>query len=445
MNYSSSFERMLHYLHKRNECRISNILLNCDHFTTDEFCDYITTRGEMLSYLPEGKEHKVNEDGKWSRDGRQEAKPAKLVRKVIKDYVITDFMLTDKEFESFANNVKGYVLTNGDGDSDKGDMIDIVICNGELISLYYDRDSNAPMNECNLTNSCMRGMDDETFGIYTDNPDSVSLVVALNNMHQVLGRALLWKTNELGYCMDTIYSPEPIRAVMIDFARKMGFRYKSQQSCHWDSFDMYDGNNVGRKVVTVSLRHTDFSQYPYLDTMSNLSMDLDKLRNTEWDHEYRSLRCTGGGYDTHNECVYDDWDGNDISEDDSRHADYTLPSGERFCGNTHIDNLCDVEHYGYVIQDHAIYSTELSEWIVDDPDYWLYSERDGRWYYADDVVTAWDGDSICHDDSVCLSNGEYAHYEDAVNLENDTWELTEDCVEVDGVWMLKSQVNNDNQ
>jgi hypothetical protein len=143
--------------------------------------------------------------------------------------------------------------------------------------------------------------------------------------------------------------------------------------------------------------------------------------------------------------VYDDWDGNDISEDDSRHADYTLPSGERFCGNTHIDNLCDVEHYGYVIQDHAIYSTELSEWIVDDPDYWLYSERDGRWYYADDVVTAWDGDSICHDDSVCLSNGEYAHYEDAVNLENDTWELTEDCVEVDGVWMLKSQVNNDNQ
>ena len=445
MNYSSSLERMLHYLHKRNECRISNILLHCDYFTTHEFCDYITTRGEMLSYLPNGKEHKVNDDGKWSREGRQEAKPAKLVRKIIKDYVITDFMLTDKEFESFANNVKGYVLTNGDGDSDKGDMIDIVVCNGEFISLYYDRDSNAPVNECNLTNSCMRGMEDGTFDIYTDNPDSVSLVVALNNMHQVLGRALLWKTNELGYCMDTIYSPEPIRAVMIDFARKMDFHYKSQQSCHWSNFDMYDGSNVGSKVVTVTLRHTDFSEYPYLDTMSNLSMGLSKLRNAEWDHGYRELRCTGGGFSEHNQSMYDDHTGDDIAQDDGRYADYTLPNGERFCGNTHIDNLRDVDNYGYVLEDHAIYSTHLRQWIVDDADYWVHSDRDGRWYEREDAVLTHDDEYIKDDDAVELSNGEYAHCDDAVELADCTYELTENCIEVDGVWMLKTQVNNDNQ
>ena len=441
INYSTSFERMLNHLFKQNECRISNILLNCDHFVTTEFCDYITTRGEMLSYLPNGKDHKVNDDGKWCRDGRQEAKPAKLVRKIIKEYVITDFMITDKEFESFANNVKCYVLTNGDGDNDKGDIINLVIANGEFISEYYDKGSHAPMAECNLTNSCMRSMEYDTFDIYVKNPDVVSLVVAINNVHQVLGRALLWKTDESGYCMDTIYASDTIRAVMIDFARKMGFKYKSQQSCHWSNFDMYNGINVGRNITTVSLKRTDFSYYPYLDTLSNLSLDEGKLRNIEWDGEYRSLRSTGGDYESMNECMYDDWTGCDIAERDGRHVDYRLPNGERFSGYTHLDNLCEVEHHGYVLTDHAIFSTELREWIVDDADYWIYSERDSRYYYACDVVDTHDNDFINYDDAVKLIDGSYAHYDDAVQLADGSWELLDKCIEVDGVWV----VNNDNQ
>lgn len=443
MNYSTSFERMLDSFYRQDKCRISRLLTKCDALLTTEFCDYITTRGEMLSYLPAGKEHKVNDDGKWSREGRQEARPAKLVRKLILPSIITDFEISDKEFEMFANNVKAYVMSNGDGDNDKNEIVKIAVCNGDFIEHYYDADNYAPgQPENNLLSSCMRDMSDGTFDIYTKNTDVVSMVVALSFDNLVLGRALLWKTKEKGWCMDTTYGQDKIKKMLVNWARANNVHYKSQQSCHWHDFDMLDGELISPWEATVRLKYSDFSSYPYVDTMYNLCVDTNCVSNREFSGEYRTLRCTGGGYEGQNETVYDDWTGDDIPEDEARHIDYRLPNGDRFCGYTHTDNICDVSHYGYVLQDHAIYSHDLREWIVSDSVYWIYSERDQRWYDADDCVTTYDGDVIDYDDSVCLENGEYAHYDDAVETDGGVWHLEKDCVEVDGKWILKSNIDN---
>jgi len=69
---SSSFIKMLRSI--ENSSDIARLLLTPMYTTITDFADYITMRGDMGSYLPNGREHKTNDEGKWSRDGRQEMK-----------------------------------------------------------------------------------------------------------------------------------------------------------------------------------------------------------------------------------------------------------------------------------------------------------------------------------------------------------------------------------
>jgi hypothetical protein len=68
------------------------------------FCDYVTMRGEMFSYLPKGRPHMVNDSGRWAREGRQEMKPGKLARKIlheedeVRDTLFRRVELADKDF-----------------------------------------------------------------------------------------------------------------------------------------------------------------------------------------------------------------------------------------------------------------------------------------------------------------------------------------------------------
>jgi len=61
LTFSSSMRTML--LSMRQDSNVANALLR-DSQTHTTFANYITMRGELCSYLPNGREHTLNENGK---------------------------------------------------------------------------------------------------------------------------------------------------------------------------------------------------------------------------------------------------------------------------------------------------------------------------------------------------------------------------------------------
>jgi len=427
MNYSSSFKTMLDYLYNSMDCKIASALsrymCNC---TSDEV-NYLTMRGGMISFLPAGKEHKVNDDGKWSREGRQDGKPARVVRKVITQILSDHLDIKDSDYEKFSNLVASYIGVHGDGDGGSDPVYTMVVCNGALIPLYYANDQYSAHAGGNLTGSCMRHSDRDFFDIYKDNPDKISMAVCLDQEHRVVGRALIWNTDSTGLCMDTIYASDNIQPIFIDFAIKNGMRYKSSQSCHHHDFDMKDRRGVsGSMDVSVRLRNWDHSYYPYMDSLRYLCEDTGKLCSFEPSGDYRTLRDTDGSWESSSsrvECIVS---GDMIHEDDAIHLSYRNVHGRYVDGYAHTDH-CVEAYEGWRLDDDAVYvsghgSYELgSEHVV-------YVDNMGEYYHIDDVVYDHNGDAILYEDSVELHDGEYALTDDCVQLENGMWALESDTV-----------------
>ena len=428
MNYSSSFQTMLTYLHEQLDCKIARALtkysVNC---TTDEV-NYLTMRGGMVSFLPAGKEHKVNDDGKWSRDGRQDGKPARVIRKVITQVLIDHLDIKDSDYEKFSNLVASYVGVHGDGDGGSDPKFTMVVCNGGLIPLYYANDQYSSHAGGNLTGSCMRHVDSDFFDIYMDNPDRISMAVCIDNDHRVVGRALIWNTDSTGLCMDTIYASENIQPIFTDFAIRNGMRYKSSQSCHHHDFDMMHGRHLGGgSNVSVTLRNWDHSYYPYMDSLRFLCEDTGRLCNFTPSGDYRTLRDTDGSWESSSsrvECIVT---GDMIHEDDAIHLDYRRSSGRWVEGYTHQDRCVDT-YEGWRLEDDAVYVPSRGEHFSIDSEYIVYVEYHSEYYHVDDIVFDVNGDAIPYDDAVELHDGEYALIDDCVQLTDGRWALESDTV-----------------
>ena len=79
--------------------------------TTNEV-NYITMQADsLLSYLPAGKEHKTNDRGEWSREGRQAGKAGKIIRKVFTEKI--QRVIPNSAFEAFGNAYKAKFMDNG--------------------------------------------------------------------------------------------------------------------------------------------------------------------------------------------------------------------------------------------------------------------------------------------------------------------------------------------
>lgn len=438
LTMSASFKRMVNEIYREHNCQICCALTSYSTYSVSDEVNYLTMRGGMISFLPEGKEHKVNEDGKWSRDGRQDGKAARVIRKVMHPDVVNHLHITDTHYEKFSNYVASYVGINGDGDGGSDPVYRIAVCNGELIPLYYNQDAYAREAGGNLINSCMRHVDEDYFEIFSKNPNTVSLVVLLDAEHKVHGRALLWKTDQ-GMCMDTVYSSDSLKSVFINFAKANGISYKSNHSCHWSEFDLNgEDRNNNSKNVTAQLRHYDFSYYPYMDTMMYLCMDTGRISNDYSSFsEHRTLRCTDGSFDESSnrvECIIS---GDMIDEDDATYLDYRNTNGRYVEGYVHQDRAVDTD-CGYRLEDDATYISRRGHYALDS-ELIVYSEYVGDYIHIDDAVCLRDGDWIHCNNAREVSNGDYVHEDDAVELHDGTWEELSDTVLMqDGQYALKS-------
>jgi hypothetical protein len=88
---SSSFRKFLH----DSDNRVAQFIMRGIYYEgwgypasrlmikTDEV-NYLTLRDDgTISYLPKGKEHKLTDDGRWARDGRQNGAPQKIIKKLL--------------------------------------------------------------------------------------------------------------------------------------------------------------------------------------------------------------------------------------------------------------------------------------------------------------------------------------------------------------------------
>jgi hypothetical protein len=404
--YSKSFENFLetsqnkvakvltsiNYKYKYRYSYISNIV------TTEEINHITFRKNGMLSYLPAGKEHKLTEDGEWSRDGRQEGKPAKVIKKLFTERGLKLFKEID--FEQFANEYKSNYLD---------DNYKLELLSSTEIKRVYDMERR---ESGSLKGSCMN--DKSMFLDIYEYCDKLEVLILTDKEGKLCGRALIWDCDDFKL-MDRIYvSDDHMYNTFINYAtenklwRKKDYKSYSNKRTFIDS----NGEEV-TKTLTIKL-NTDFDYYPYIDTFTY--GDDGVLSNQGGEHEYTH---TDGTREENNR-FYDEIDGEYIDECDVAYID----SGEgRYIGlTTHVDNtITDVRGNVYYNDDINIvavngeyYDINNGEVCEVDGEYYLeeeccYSDLDGSYYLIDDCTYIDSLDSYVLTNEVYKVNGTYYH------------------------------------
>ena len=407
ITYSTSFLDFI----KNSDCNIAKILYRLTKkryeplMVTNKDIDYITFRMDgTISYLPAGKEHKVNEEtGDWLRDGRQNGKPGKVIRKLFAARVQKYFK--DADFECFANNYKANF-------SDNGYKFEL-LRNTDIPDVY---DMDILDGQGSLNNSCMNG-DTDYLDIYKY-CKKLSILTLTNADGLLCGRSLIWNIEPGITLMDRIYVVQDFMYdKFIDYARQNKYWYKKNYKSYDDktTFIDADGNEVKRNFTIVT--DCDYSEYPYIDTFQY----GDDCSLNNYGAGFYTYNNTDGTRDEdHSGEVYDEINGEYISEDDSIY----ITSGERqyrdrYC---HVDNCVEVDGDWYYNEDENIV------------------EVDGEWYRKDSCdICEVDGEYHLTDDcTYCERDNCYYLSEDCVYCEDDEEDvLLDDAVEIDGKYYHK--------
>lgn len=406
LHYSDSFSAMLQHL--ANNCIIADRLYNLNgRFTTKEFGDYITMRGDLATYLPNGREHLVTDEGKWRREGRQEIKIGKLANRLLNEEGLKN--LAERDFEKFTNEVKSYISVIGDEDGN-GKKIQFKVVKGNDIAYYYNENTYSRLlgKEHSLFNSCMRYENcEDYFNIYTYNEDVCSMLVAFDKNMEVLGRALLWVSVDNKKYMDTIYTHESLYQAFRNWAIENKYYYKKQQSCHHTYFDMYNGEIADTDYVSIQLKKHKFSFFPYLDTLKYLTNSGLLTNNEDSEYEYK-LVSTDGDYERNDEYVYSEYHGEDIRRDDAIFIEYRRPNGGRISSWVmYEDATSDIDGEYYLTED--------------------VEEVGGDYYFSDDVRLVNDINGDYQLEANCIYSdceGEYIHMDDAVQMHDEDYTLS---------------------
>jgi hypothetical protein len=445
VSYSTSLHQLLMSLRGSGNA-VATLLLD-QTSTTNEFGNYITTRGSMFSYLPNGREHKVNEEtGRWLRDGRQEMRPAKLARKLITEKAISSY-LTDADFEKFANQVKAYLSIVGDEDGEGKSLTFKIVSGEEIRDKYHERNYSDVMGKgSNLWGSCMRydGCKDY-FNIYVQNPNKISLLVAEDTEGKVLGRALLWNFDDGTKGMDTIYASDSVIEAMKDWAMDHDYIFKASQSCHHESFDRNADGYNDNMYKTTTLDKYEFDYYPYMDTMRFLSSN-GKITNEWCRHTVdKTLRSTGGRWEEYENDEDDDdrvelENGDFCDQDDAIHLDYVAYDGTRRRGYYHYEECVTTARDDWYHEDDA---TQIGgRWYAkDDSDLVWVEEIDDYALMDDTVMCEVYGHAILTDNAVQMEDGDYIHKDEAELCVFDRqWHRRTDMTELtNGDWVYDEE------
>lgn len=424
--------------------------------------EYVHLRGAdgMFGYYKKGSDKDSDDDGRWPEDGLQLIKPCKLLKKLATDASIDH---TDKDIEDMVNKIKNIIAVYGDEHGDHSQPPILSIVKGHLIGAYY-LEHNYIEQAGNLGGSCMRYESClPAFKIYEENQDVVSMLVLKSNDNKVMARALLW--NYAGeYYMDTIYSTKDnFRDMLIDYAVRHNFYYKSQQSCHHNVFDRKGGSGVLPFVLSIPVNFNHEWQVPYMDTMffvverANKYYVTNCLANDDTGSIYRMRSTTASNqsswtpaddYLLHMEVAFsllynskvsdkaDQWI-NDKGDKDIDDDDLACVIKEDYrYHNSYKKFFLGEEVYEEEERDEdEVYCDYIDEYRhIDDCIYIERGQRRDEYVLSEDAVEVrrqwwWREDN----DLVCAADGEMYHCDDAIYCEytNEYYYHTE-CIHVEG-------------
>lgn len=163
------------------------------------------------------------------------------------------------------------------------------VVSGEEIRKWYDEKNYSNINGGGqLNSSCMRhSRCQKYFDIYVDNPKVCQLLILMDNTDKkILGRAILWKTENGDNFMDRIYTEK-------DNYMKL-FKQWGEQN----SYQMKSYNYKGEPII-VKVKPKLYSYYPYMDTLScyapvkgilsNITVDYDSYPDLKLDRTFKSI------------------------------------------------------------------------------------------------------------------------------------------------------------
>lgn len=335
--FSQSFQNILEEkLRHKNQA-----LLNCLHhaarklYTVQSDRNYHIRKDGTFSYLPRGKKSYLNEDGKWSLEGRTTSKMGRGLRKLFDTANINNAM-DDTELEHLVKAIQSEYMFNGKISEVRG---------YDIVKWYNGY--NYASNQASLSSSCMRHESCESFiEFYANNPDNCSMIIAVNDDNLLLGRAIVWHNATLDYDQQThenipfcdrIYGKPLTVSAIQKYAHEQGYITKSEQSYHNEMGIALPNGRTAAAEITVKVRTHDY--YPYMDTLKS----IEEISND-----------TGILY---NNCDYRDLTGTDGNSD----GDYvTLDNGERVHeDDARWSNYCDM----YIHEEDAIFSECMSDYI----------------------------------------------------------------------------------
>lgn len=188
----------------------------------------------------------------WDKAGRTKVKPGKFVTKAIKP-VIDAGLISNRDVENWVNKFKAYFE----------EIDNIAIVAGDDIKWHYNSKNYTGQRGGSLW-SCMSGAEcQDRLDIYTQNPETVKLVVQYDEQHRVKTRAILWTLMDGQQLMDRIY-------YQTDHSRNSFAKLCAQNN--WLLRD-----NVANKKFMVPIKSWAHKNYPYLDTMRFIERDGDNF------------------------------------------------------------------------------------------------------------------------------------------------------------------------
>jgi hypothetical protein len=265
---------------------------------------------------------------------RGRLKMGRIIKKIIPE-------IPDKDLESLVNSLKS-----------EQTGFEIKLVKGADIAKYYRKEScdRKFLNYGTLQSSCMMDVEAEKphiFDIYTKNPESCQLAVMLNSSGQLVGRALVWKIDEIsrwtGYSEertireDDYYSNFDVdwqevklednknlvcsttncyyfsNSLLKSSVKDLYFMDRVYFTKEWigNSFQKWAKENnfmikigneisykgkVGHPILSINVKKIAYRQFPYLDTFKYYDVQSSTLCNYEISNRGFSLNSTTGDY-----------------------------------------------------------------------------------------------------------------------------------------------------
>jgi hypothetical protein len=344
--------------------------------------NYLTLRGDgTISFLPKGKPHVVNDDGRWGRENRQNGRPATVIRKVLTDKALTLFKAS--ELEAFANRYKSACV--------EAEKTFVIKDNVDIPDVYCMR---LEEGHGTLYDSCMNG-DRDYLEMYRHVP-GLRILCLLNTNGELAGRALLWKLGD-DILMDRVYVvKDEYYDLFLDYASDNDFIRKVSYKSYRDKDQFTRKGEIFTKAYKV-VCNTHFEYYPYIDTFSYGGDGYLTNECRGYDYEYCR---TDGSRDGDQEMVTCGRTGDRIPIDNASYCEYGRYGGE-YLREDIVVYVKDNGSYYWEHDDDIVYIDRCSAWYLKDGGNVAYVEDAGDWFHIDDVCYSdFHGESILEEDAV---------------------------------------------